>query len=61
MSHKILIAYFSHGGENLVDDEIKDIGAEGNTSKVAKSLKDALAFLDIQEPNTAPIAPQSCS
>ncbi|MCR5491741.1 MAG: flavodoxin [Bacilli bacterium] len=35
---KILIAYFSHGGENLVDDEIVDIGPEGNTCKAAKVL-----------------------
>ena len=42
MSHKILIAFFSHGGENLVDDEIVDLGEEGNTKKVAKMLKEKL-------------------
>lgn len=36
--HKILIAYFSHGGENLVDDEIIDIGPIGNTKKAAQEL-----------------------
>lgn len=35
---KILIAYFSHGGENLVDDEIVDIGEVGNTKKAALEL-----------------------
>lgn len=48
MSKKILIAYFSHGGENLVDDSIQDIGEEGNTAKIAKALKEALAFLDVE-------------
>ncbi len=36
--HKILIAYFSHGGENLVDGDIVDIGSEGNTAKASKAL-----------------------
>lgn len=45
MSHKILIAYFSHGGENLVDDQIIDLGNEGNTKKVAKCLGEKLAAL----------------
>ena len=36
---KILIAYFSHGGENLIENKIVDIGPEGNTSKVSKALK----------------------
>ena len=38
----ILIAYFSHGGENLVDDRIVDLKGEGNTKKVAIALAEAL-------------------
>ncbi len=48
MAKKILIAYFSKSGENLIDDEIIDIGTEGNTKKVAKMLQEKLAFLDLQ-------------
>ena len=43
MSHRILIAYFSHGGENLVDDKIVDLGEEGNTKVASRLLRDALA------------------
>ncbi len=42
MSHKILIAYFSHGGENLVDDQIVDLGEVGNTKKTAIVLQQKL-------------------
>ena len=42
MAKKILIAYFSHGGENLVDDQIVDLGDEGNTKVAAKLLQQAL-------------------
>ena len=38
MPKNILIAYFSHGGENLVDDQIVDLGDEGNTKIAAKKL-----------------------
>lgn len=48
MAKKILIAYFSKGGENLVDDEIVDIGEMGNTKRVAKMLQEKLSFLDIE-------------
>lgn len=50
MSKKVLISYFSHGGENLVDDEIVDLGNEGNTMKVAKSLQKALISYGIVAP-----------
>lgn len=43
MAKKILIAYFSHGGENLVDDQIVDLGDEGNTKIAARKLSEALA------------------
>ena len=43
MSKNILIAYFSHGGENLVDDRIVDLGNEGNTKVAAKILQGLLA------------------
>lgn len=42
MAKNILIAYFSHGGENLVDDRIVDLGENGNTKIAAKLLKEAL-------------------
>ena len=42
MAKNILIAYFSHGGENLVDDQIVDLGDNGNTKIAAKLLQDAL-------------------
>ena len=48
MSHKILIAYFSHGGENLVDDQIVDLGEEGNTKKAAKCLSEKLLQKEIK-------------
>ena len=48
MAKKILIAYFSKPGENLIDDQIVDIGPEGNTARVAKKLQDKLSFLDIE-------------
>ena len=43
MSKNILIAYFSHGGENLVDDQIVDLGENGNTKIAARQLQEALA------------------
>ena len=43
MAKNILIAYFSHGGENLVDDQIVDLGEEGNTKVAARLLCEALA------------------
>ncbi|MCR5348712.1 MAG: NAD(P)H-dependent oxidoreductase [Bacilli bacterium] len=42
MAKNILIAYFSHGGENLVDDQIVDLGENGNTKIAAKLLQEAL-------------------
>ena len=42
MAKNILIAYFSHGGENLVDDQIVDLGENGNTKVAAKTLQTAL-------------------
>lgn len=47
MSKKVLIAYFSRGGENLINEEIVDIGREGNTAKAAKELKKQLEELGI--------------
>lgn len=41
MSKRILIAYYSHRGENLVDGEIKELPI-GNTEKTASSLYDIL-------------------
>ena len=43
MPKNILIAYFSHGGENLVDDQIVDLGENGNTKIAARQLQEALA------------------
>ena len=43
MSKRILIAYFSHGGENLIDDQIVDLHGNGNTKIAATTLKDKLA------------------
>lgn len=43
MAKNILIAYFSHGGENLVDDQIVDLGDRGNTKIAAELLQKALA------------------
>ena len=42
MPKKVLIAYFSHGGENLVDDQIVDLGENGNTKIAAGLLQKAL-------------------
>ena len=42
MPKNILIAYFSHGGENLVDDQIVDLGDQGNTKIAAKTLQNLL-------------------
>ena len=42
MPKKVLIAYFSHGGENLVDDQIVDLGENGNTKIAASLLQKAL-------------------
>ena len=38
----ILIAYFSHGGENLVDGKIVDLMGQGNTKKAALALEESL-------------------
>lgn len=43
MSKNILIAYFSHGGENLIEDRIVDLKGVGNTKVVAEQLRDAIA------------------
>ncbi len=42
MSKNILIAYFSHGGENLIEDRIVDLHGLGNTKVVARQLQQAL-------------------
>lgn len=42
MSKKILITYFSHGGENLIDDELVDLGDQGNTMLASKELQKQL-------------------
>ena len=42
MPKNVLIAYFSHGGENLVDDQIVDLGNNGNTKIAAGLLQKAL-------------------
>ncbi len=42
MQKRILIAYFSHGGENLIDDKVVNIGTEGNTAQAAKILEKQL-------------------
>ena len=39
MPKKILIAYFSHEGENLVDDELVDLTGKGNTKRAAECLQ----------------------
>ena len=44
MPKRILIAYFSHEGENLVDDELVDLTGKGNTKVAAESLNDQLAL-----------------
>ncbi len=41
----ILIAYFSHGGENLIDDRIVDLHGNGNTKQAAKELENQLSAL----------------
>ena len=43
MSKRILIAYFSHEGENLVDDEIVDLTGKGNTKIAAEMLQARLS------------------
>ncbi len=43
MSKNILIAYFSHGGENLIEDRIVDLHGVGNTKVVAEQLQKAIA------------------
>ena len=43
MSKRILIAYFSHGGENLIDDQIVDLKGNGNTKIAAAALQAKLA------------------
>ena len=42
MSKNILIAYFSHGGENLIEDRIVDLHGKGNTKVVAEALQKSL-------------------
>ena len=42
MAKRILIAYFSRPGENLVDDQVVDIGPVGNTKRAAELLQAAL-------------------
>ena len=43
MSKNILIAYFSHGGENLIEDRVVDLKGVGNTKVVSEQLRDAIA------------------
>ena len=43
MPKRILIAYFSHEGENLVDDEIIDLRGKGNTKIAAEALNAQLS------------------
>ena len=45
----ILVAYFSKGGENLVDGKVVDLGAEGNTKKVAELLVKSMGQGDLVE------------
>ena len=45
MAKSILIAYFSHEGENLVDDEIVDLTGRGNTKLAAVALQEKLSKL----------------
>ena len=47
MSKRILIAYFSHGGENLIDDQIVDLKGNGNTKLAATALQQKLATLGL--------------
>ena len=47
MSKRILIAYFSHGGENLIDDQIIDLKGNGNTKVAAATLQQKLAQRNI--------------
>ena len=42
MSKNILIAYFSHGGENLIEDRVVDLNGVGNTKVVAEQLQKAI-------------------
>ena len=48
MAKRILIAYFSHGGENLIDDQIIDLKGQGNTKIAANALSEALAKRNIK-------------
>ena len=43
MAKRILIAYFSHEGENLVDDELVDLTGKGNTKIAAETLQNQLS------------------
>lgn len=45
---KILIAYFSRGGENMIDNNIVDIGEKGNTAKVSEVLQAQLKEMGIE-------------
>jgi len=45
---KILIAYFSHGGENLIENTIQDIGPVGNTAKAAQILQGNLVAMGLE-------------
>ena len=56
MAKNILIAYFSHGGENLVDDQIVDLGERGNT-KIAAELLAELLFKQGLKSNLFEIEP----
>ena len=42
MAKRVLIAYFSHGGENLIDDQIVDLKGKGITKGVAETLQSKL-------------------
>ena len=45
---KILIAYFSHGGENLIENAVVDIGPIGNTAKAAMILQNDLTAMGFE-------------
>lgn len=53
----ILVAYFSKGGENLVNGKVVDLGAEGNTKKVAELLAKSMGQGDLME--IKPLVPYS--
>ncbi|MCF0112931.1 MAG: NAD(P)H-dependent oxidoreductase [Bacilli bacterium] len=44
----ILIAYFSHGGENLVDGQIINLNGNGNTKRAAETLNQELAYKGVR-------------